>query len=102
MRLRALSVLIAVFLSTCTWFFGGASHAQQLQLEKILNPVPDYDPFEAPGTLPPKFFPDEVDRRARELLIDTLTNRKDALAEHVNFLKSEDARLQNSAGQALA
>ena len=94
MRLSALSVLIAVFLSACTWFFGGVPHAQELPLEKILNPVPDYDPFEAPGPLPPRFFPDEVDRRAREMLIDTLTNRKDALAEHVNFLKSEDARLK--------
>ena len=90
--------VVIVFLSASTAFFGRASLAQELQLEKILNPVADYDPFEASGTTPPKFFPDEVDRRARELLIDTLTNRKDALADHVKFLKSEDARLQKQRG----
>jgi hypothetical protein len=96
MRFR--TVVMAVFLSACMAFLGGASRAQELQLEKILNPVADYDPFEAPGTTPPKFFPDEVDRRARELLIDTLTNRKDALAEHLKFFKSEDAQLQKQRG----
>ncbi|MGH7853885.1 MAG: hypothetical protein ACREP3_10620, partial [Candidatus Binatia bacterium] len=94
MRFRALLVVIAVFLSASTAVFAAASQAQELQLEKILNPVAGYDPFEAPGATPPKFFPDEVDRRTREMLIDTLTNRKDALAEHVNFFKDEDARLQ--------
>ena len=98
MRLRALAVGAAVFLSACPGFFGLAGNAQELQLEKILNPVADYDPFEAPGATMPKFFPDEVDRRARELLIDTLTNRKDALAEHVQFFKSEDSRLQKQRG----
>jgi hypothetical protein len=98
MRLRALAVGAAVFLSACPGFFGLAGNAQELQLEKILNPVADYDPFEAPGTTMPKFFPDEVDRRARELLIDTLTNRKDALAEHVQFFKKEDSRLQKQRG----
>jgi hypothetical protein len=98
MRFRALAVGTAVFLSACPGFFGLACDAQELQLEKILNPVADYDPFEAPGATTPKFFPDEVDRRARELLIDTLINRKDALAEHVKFFKSEDGRLQKQHG----
>ncbi len=98
MRFRKVSLVIAVFLSASTAIFGGASQAQELQLEKILNPVADYDPFEAAGTTPPKFFPDEVDRRTRDLLIDTLTQRNDALAEHVKFFKSEDVRLQKQHG----
>jgi hypothetical protein len=98
MRFRALRVAIAAFLSASTVFSGVASQAQELQLEKILNPVADYDPFESAGATPPKFFPDEVDRRTRDLLIDTLTHRKDALAEHVKFFKSEDARLQKQRG----
>ena len=98
MRFRALRVAIATFLSASTVFSGVASQAQELQLEKILNPVADYDPFESAGATPPKFFPDEVDRRTRDLLIDTLTHRKDALAEHVKFFKSEDARLQKQRG----
>ena len=97
MRVGTLSVVGGVFLSALM-AFAVSSRAQEIPLEKILNPVADYDPFEAAGTIPPKFFPDEVDRRARELLIDTLTNRKDALAEHANFFKSEDARLQKQRG----
>ena len=69
------------------------SQSRELDLEKILNPMPDYDPFDAPPAAP-LFFPDAVDKRARELLIDTLTNRNQALNEHLNFLKAEDARLQ--------
>jgi len=37
---------------------------RQLELEKILNPMPDYDPFEKAGTTP-QFFTDPTDKRAR-------------------------------------
>ena len=70
-----------------------AAQARELDLEKILNPMPEYDPFEKPAAAP-QFFPDTVDKRARELLIDTLTNRNQALPEHLEFLKKEDTRLQ--------
>jgi hypothetical protein len=63
-------------------------------IEKILNPMPDYDPFERSTAQTPQFFPDEVDKRARELLIDALTNQQDSLKDHLQFLKSEDSRLQ--------
>ncbi|HET7009016.1 MAG TPA: hypothetical protein VFK65_26205 [Candidatus Binatia bacterium] len=69
------------------------AQARELDLEKILNPMPEYDPFETPAAAP-QFFPDAVDKRARELLIDTLTNRNQALQDHLEFLKKEDARLQ--------
>ncbi len=62
-------------------------------LEKILNPLPEFDPFDKPPAAP-QFFPDEVDKRARELLVDTLLNRKDALEDHLKFFKAEDARQQ--------
>lgn len=75
-----------------------AAHADELALEKILNPVADYNPFEAPGATAPKYFPDEVDRRARDLMIDTLTDRKDTLAAHLRFFQEEDARLQKQNG----
>ena len=48
---------------------------RELELEKILNPMPDYDPFER-SAAGPQFFPNEVDKHARELLIDALTNRQ--------------------------
>ncbi len=71
--------------------------AQQLDLDKILNPLPDYDPFDKSNATP-KFFPDDNDRRARELLIDALTNHPDALANHLKSLQAEDARLQKAHG----
>jgi len=74
-------------------------HAQthELDVDKILNPMPEYDPFERPVAAP-KFFPDAVDKQARELLIDTLTNRNQALSDHLKFLKTEDARLEKVRG----
>jgi hypothetical protein len=72
---------------------------RELELEKILNPMPDYDPFEKSATAP-QYFPDDVDKRARELLIDTLTNRQDALEDHLKSLQAEDGRLRKQHGTA--
>lgn len=68
-------------------------------IERILNPLPDFDPFEKPPA-PPQFFPDEVDRRSRELLIDALTLRNQALADHLEFFKNEDSRLRKQQGSS--
>jgi len=69
------------------------AQARELDVEKILNPMPEYDPFEKPVAAP-HFFPDAVDKQARELLIDTLTNRTETLKDRLTFLKNEDARLK--------
>jgi hypothetical protein len=62
-------------------------------LEKILEPLPEIDPFEKPsGT--PLFFPDEIDKRARDLMIDALLDNREAVSGHLGFLKKEDARLR--------
>jgi hypothetical protein len=79
-------------------FFGSTVQSQELQLERILNPLADYNPFETQAEASPRFFPDEVDRRTRELLIDTLTGRNEALSGHLEFFKSEDVRLQKERG----
>src|SRR5262245_40781429 len=63
-------------------------------IEKILNPMPDYDPFDKSTAAPPQFFPDAVDKRSRELLIDALTQQQESLKDHLQFLKEEDSRLQ--------
>jgi tetratricopeptide (TPR) repeat protein len=68
-------------------------------LEKMLNPLPDFDPFEKPPETP-LFFPDETDKRARELMIDALTNRQEAVREHLRFFRDEDARRQKQPGPA--
>ena len=77
------------------------AHGQDREaiIERILNPLPDFDPFEKPPA-PPQFFPDAVDKRARELLIDAVTNRKEAMEEHVKFLAIEDNRLQKQHGSS--
>jgi hypothetical protein len=98
MRLKAVTFIAGVLLLASAGIFDGVSHGQELQLERILNPLADYDPFEAPAQPKPRFFPDEVDRRARELLIDSLTDRKAALADHLEFFKSEDGRSQKQRG----
>ncbi len=87
-------LIAGAFLLATAGFFQGESHAQELQLERILNPLSDYDPFEPPTAAKPRFFPDEVDRRARELLVDALIGQDGAVADHLEFFKSADARLQ--------
>jgi hypothetical protein len=92
-------LIAGAFLLATAGSFQGASYAQELQLERILNPLADYDPFEPPAAAKPRFFPDEVDRRARELLVDALIGQDGAVAGHLEFFKSADARLQKESGQ---
>jgi hypothetical protein len=65
--------------------------------ERILKPLPDFDPFEK-SSFSPQFFPDEVDKRVRETLIDSLTNREESLEGHVRFFMNRDARLKKERG----
>jgi tetratricopeptide (TPR) repeat protein len=67
---------------------------RELVIERILNPMPDYDPFDKSTTGAPQFFPDAVDKRTRELLIDALTNQQESLKDHLQFLKEQDSQLQ--------
>ena len=70
---------------------------RELELEKILNPMPDYDPFEKADSAP-KYFPDDVDKRARALMIDALTDNREALVDHLKSLQADDRRLQSQQG----
>jgi len=99
MKLNRCLHLTGVAALVCLTAFVAAPRAQEkeLALDKILNPLPDYSPFEAPGGAAPQYFPDDVDRRARDLLIDTLTNQN-SLDQHLQFFKAEDARLQKQRG----
>jgi hypothetical protein len=98
MSLQLFSLIAGAWLVATAGFFQGESHAQELQLERILNPLADYDPFELPAAAKPRFFPDEVDRRARELLVDALIGRDGVVADHLEFFKSADVRLQKDRG----
>ena len=72
---------------------------RELPLDKILNPLPEFEPFEKPLAAP-QFFPDALDKRAREALVDALVNDQGSLEEHLKFFKTEDARLQKQHGTA--
>ena len=93
MTRRILAVLTLALLLTPASY----ASAQELGLEKILNPLPEFDPFEKADSAP-QFFPDDTDKRARELLIDALTDNKDSLAQHLKALQAEDGKLQKQHG----
>src|SRR5262245_40364727 len=100
MKFRRFLILWAVICFASVTMLLDLPQAQDkvLPLEKILNPLPDYSPFEQGAGETPKYFPDEIDKRSRELLIDALINREDALSQHLQFFQSEDARLQKERG----
>jgi hypothetical protein len=77
----------------------GSVRAQEREdlLERILKPLPDYDPFDRPPPAP-QYFPDEVDKRAREALVDSLTNNEETLEGHVRFFADKDADLKKERG----
>jgi hypothetical protein len=99
MKQNARAGFVFVFLLAASIISAPPSHSQsrELELERILNPMPDYDPFERSAATP-RYFPDDVDKRARDLLIDALTNRKEALDGHLKFFQAQDSRMQKERG----
>ena len=65
---------------------------EKANLDKILDPLPPFEPFEGVPSHP-RFFPDEVDRRVRRALIDSLTDNHQTLKDHVRFFKERDDNL---------
>jgi hypothetical protein len=96
---KTLGFFAALFFlgSASVWISSIRAQQRELPLEKILNPLPEFDPFERSQPAP-QFFPDEVDKRIRETLIDTLTNRTERLEEHLKFFQAEDSRLKKEFG----
>jgi len=64
-----------------------------LPIEKILDPLPEFNPFDEQVRYRPQYFPDDTDRRIRQALIDSLTDSKKPLQDHVNFFKDKDSEL---------
>jgi hypothetical protein len=96
---KTVTLFAALFFVGSLWVGAHLSPAQEraLPVDKILNPLPEFDPFERADPAP-QFFPDTVDKQVRETLIDALTNRKEALDDDLKFFQSEDARLQKQYG----
>src|SRR5262245_30939092 len=93
-RLFLTSLLLAILGSTHLWLEPCAAQDREPALDKILNPMPEYDPFDKSMSAAPQFFPDAVDKRSRELLIDALTNQPESLKDHLQFLKEQDSQLR--------
>jgi len=100
---RMLALLVTLFWISATTVCAipHAAYSEDFDaiLERILNPLPEFDPFErvSAGS---QFFPDEVDKEARALLIDALINDREALSSHLKFLKDEDIRRQKQYGSS--
>jgi hypothetical protein len=65
--------------------------------DRILNPLPEFDPFDKPPSTP-QYFPDDVDKRARAAMIAALTNKSEALASDLQFFTERDAKLKKELG----
>jgi hypothetical protein len=70
-----------------------AAQSESDLADRILNPLPEFDPFDKPPSTP-QFFPDDVDKRARAAMIAALTNKSEALANDLQFFTERDARLK--------
>jgi len=69
------------------------SGSGSLPIERILDPLPEFNPFDEQVRYQPQYFPDATDRRIRQTLIDSLTDSKKPLQDHVNFFKDKDSEL---------
>ncbi|HEY5599423.1 MAG TPA: hypothetical protein VIK48_01920, partial [Candidatus Manganitrophaceae bacterium] len=91
---RNRAVFLAILLLALLWPATprALADAEDSPISRILNPLPDYDPFEK-ASPPPEFFPDEVSRRIHEVLVDSLTGREGVWEEHLRFFQNKDNEL---------
>ena len=57
--------------------------------ERMMDPLRDFDPFEAPATAE-RYFPDELEQRVRAAIVDALTHRTERLRGHVRYFEGKD------------
>ena len=59
---------------------------------RMLDPLHGFDPF-APAVTDARYFPDEVEQRARRALLDALARRGSTLRDHVRHVEERDREL---------
>ena len=96
-RLARIFLFSCLVGSPCLGVRIGLAQDTEALVDRILNPLPDYDPFDKPPPSP-RFFPDDVDKRARAALIDALTNKEENLEGHLRFFMERDAQLKKERG----
>ena len=67
----------------------GSAQPSGVSIERILNPLRDFEPFDEPVTAE-RYFPDDLERRVRRAIIDSLTLRTEQLREHVRYFEGID------------
>jgi len=75
-----------------------AAQPSAVPIERILDPMRDFDPFEQ-TVAAERYFPDEIERRTRRAIIDALLLRTERLPEHVRFLEDADKERVASGGE---
>jgi tetratricopeptide (TPR) repeat protein len=95
-KLRAATIRLFLWAIASLCAMAGATEAQErgAALDKILNPMPAYEPFDRASS-PPEFFPDDIDKRARDALIDSLIGGGKALEDHLDFFRRKDRDLRD-------
>ena len=76
-----------------------ATQAAGASLDRMLDPLRDFDPFEPPVTAE-RLYPDELEQRARLAMLDALNRRADRLREHVRYFEGKDRERLAGGGKA--
>ncbi len=84
---------IVLALPTCA-----AAQPSKTPLDRIMNPLRNFEPFERPVATV-RYFPDGIERRVRPAIIAALIQRPDKLREHLSYVEGEDKKRAEEGGQ---
>ncbi len=71
--------------------FSAAAQTPGVSIERILDPLRNFEPFEE-AVAAERYFPDEIERRVRRAVVDALTRRLERLPGHVSYLEDADEK----------
>ena len=73
------------------------AQSARVSAERMLDPLPDFDPFE-PRVTAERYFPDELEQRVRLAILDALNHRTERLREHVRYFEGKDKERLDDGG----
>ena len=90
--IRLLPLALSFMVAMTGWAQEDSGNGDRF-MERILDPVPEFNPFDQQVRYQPKYFPDETDKRIRQAIIDSLTEPESSLQNHVHFFTEKDRQL---------